>query len=105
LLRALDEYFVGGIRTNLGLFRRILGDKKFIAGELSTGFLDRMLAEPSAPAGAEDEKLRSVAAIAAAIFQNVGNGAGSGMEIRRRESCKPRIGRSWRAKEALRGKK
>jgi acetyl-CoA carboxylase biotin carboxylase subunit len=76
LLRALDEYFVGGIRTNLGLFRRILGDKKFIAGELSTGFLDRMLIEPSAPAGAEDEKLRSVAAIAAAIFQNVGNGSG-----------------------------
>ena len=105
LLRALDEYFVGGIRTNLGLFRRILGDKKFIAGELSTGFLDRMLAEPSAPAGAEDEKLRSVAAIAAAIFQNVGNGSGQ------RNGNTPAANHAasnWKKlarEEALRGKK
>src|SRR3954465_63175 len=49
LLRALDEYFVGGIRTNLGLFRRILNDEKFVGGDLNTGFLDRLLAE-KAPA-------------------------------------------------------
>ena len=75
LLRALDEYFVGGIRTNLALFRRILGDKRFIAGELSTGFLDRLLLEPFRSNGAGDEELRSVAAIAAAMFQNGGNGS------------------------------
>src|SRR3954471_19179109 len=74
LLRALDEYFVGGIRTNLGLFRRILRDNKFISGDLSTGFLDRMLAEKSTSAGANDE-LRKIAAIAAAFFQNNGNGS------------------------------
>src|SRR3954464_15993351 len=34
LLRALNEYFVAGIRTNLGLFRRILADEKFIQGNL-----------------------------------------------------------------------
>jgi acetyl-CoA carboxylase biotin carboxylase subunit len=74
LLRALDEYFVGGIRTNLGLFRRILRDEQFIAGDLSTGFLDRMLAEKS-PSSASNDELRKIAAIAAAFFQNSGNGS------------------------------
>ncbi len=43
LARALDEYFVGGIKTNLSLFRRILRDPDFQAAKLDTGFLDRML--------------------------------------------------------------
>jgi acetyl-CoA carboxylase biotin carboxylase subunit len=75
LLRALDEYFVGGIRTNLALFRRILSDSKFVAGDLSTGFLDRMLAEKAPTSGAADDELRAVAVIAAALFQTNGNGS------------------------------
>jgi acetyl-CoA carboxylase biotin carboxylase subunit len=78
LLRALDEYFVGGIRTNLALFRRILSDSKFIAGELSTGFLDRMLAEKASTSGAGNDELRAVAAIAAALFQSNGSTPGNG---------------------------
>src|SRR5450755_963826 len=37
--RALDEYFVGGIKTNLGLFRRILQHPDFIDAKIDTGFL------------------------------------------------------------------
>jgi acetyl-CoA carboxylase biotin carboxylase subunit len=33
LTRALNEYFVGGIKTNISLFRRILGDADFRGGE------------------------------------------------------------------------
>jgi len=63
--RALDEYFVGGIRTNLGLFRRIMADPDFQAGKLDTGFLDRMLkASGNAPAKKDAE----AAAIAAGVF-------------------------------------
>ena len=47
LLRALYEYFVGGIKTNVSLFRRILKDPDFRAGNLDTGFLDRLLTKPS----------------------------------------------------------
>jgi acetyl-CoA carboxylase biotin carboxylase subunit len=46
LLRALYEYFVGGIKTNISLFRRILKDPDFQAGKLDTGFLDRLLDKP-----------------------------------------------------------
>lgn len=65
--RALNEYEVEGIATNIGFFRRLLRHPGVEAGEFDTGFLDRMLAEglttePSAP----PETLR-VAVLAAAL--------------------------------------
>jgi len=65
LLRALYEYFVGGIKTNISLFRRILHDPDFRAGKLDTGFLDRLLAKPYHEAGGQHPLM---AAIGAAIF-------------------------------------
>ena len=47
LRRALYEYFVGGIKTNISLFRRILKDPDFRAGKIDTGFLERLLASPA----------------------------------------------------------
>src|SRR5262249_12780975 len=70
MLRALDEYFVRRIRTNLALFRRILLDPAFIQGELSTGLLDRLLAQPAATVAAPGaEETAAIAALAAALFQ------------------------------------
>jgi acetyl-CoA carboxylase biotin carboxylase subunit len=82
LTRALDEYFVGGIKTNISLFRRILGDADFRAGKLDTGFLDRMLKrKPEAPV---DENAEEVAAIAAGLFAaldtRVANGSTTAMD-------------------------
>jgi acetyl-CoA carboxylase biotin carboxylase subunit len=78
LTRALNEYFVGGIKTNISLFRRILRDPDFRAARLDTGFLDRMLKRP------EDKKLDSkaaeVAAIAAGMFAALGVAAAAAGE-------------------------
>jgi acetyl-CoA carboxylase biotin carboxylase subunit len=41
LRRALDEYEVGGIKTTLPFFRKIVRDEAFIAGQLDTGFISR----------------------------------------------------------------
>jgi acetyl-CoA carboxylase biotin carboxylase subunit len=65
LLRALNEYFVGGIKTNISLFRRILSDPDFQAGKLDTGFLDRLLARET-PVSADGNS--EIAAIATGIF-------------------------------------
>ena len=66
LLRALNEYFVGGIKTNISLFRRILSDPDFRAAKLDTGFLDRLLKrKDEVPA---DQNAAEVAAIAAGVF-------------------------------------
>ncbi|MCA9316522.1 MAG: acetyl-CoA carboxylase biotin carboxylase subunit [Planctomycetota bacterium] len=41
--RAMDEYKVDGVKTNLGLHRRILRNAYFQRGEYSTRFLDELL--------------------------------------------------------------
>ena len=41
LLQMLDEFKVGGVRTNLGFLRRIIGHPAFAAAELDTGFIPR----------------------------------------------------------------
>jgi acetyl-CoA carboxylase biotin carboxylase subunit len=65
LIRALGEYDVGGIRTNIGFFRQILEDPEFRAAHLHTGFIDeffRRTPAREAPAG-----LAGVAALVAAL--------------------------------------
>jgi len=78
LTRALSEYFVGGIKTNISLFRRILRDQDFRAAKLDTGFLDRMLKRT------EDRPVDSgaaeVAAIAAGMFAALGSTAAAAGE-------------------------
>jgi len=70
LTRALGEYFVGGIKTNISLFRRILRDENFRLAKLDTGFLDQMLKQPEDKA--VDSNAAGVAAVAAGIFAVLG---------------------------------
>ena len=68
LRRALDEYFVAGVKTNLALFRRILEHPEFVAGQADTGLLGRMQSVVDTQDRAiHDEK--EIAATAAAILQ------------------------------------
>ncbi len=62
LERALYEYFVGGIKTNISLFRRILKDPDFRAGNIDTGFLERLLANKSVESNPHHEMIATVAA-------------------------------------------
>jgi acetyl-CoA carboxylase biotin carboxylase subunit len=65
LIRALGEYDVGGIRTNVSFFRQILEDHEFAAGHLHTGFIEEFFTRHTKPKPAAD--LEAVAALAAAI--------------------------------------
>ena len=67
LERALGEYFVGGIKTNISLFQRILEDPDFQAGKFDTGYLDRLLANGK-QSTAEQAPAQAIAAIAAGLF-------------------------------------
>ena len=85
--RALGEYHVGGIRTNLPFHRQVMRHPAFIAGDYDTGFIERHKAE-LAPAAADDETA-TLAAVAAAAHAAA---------ERRRDSDAPSIcrGRSRR---------
>ena len=73
MLRALSEYDVGGLRTNIGFFRQILEDPEFRAGRLHTGFIDEFLARDVLPEAGDD--IRTVAALAAALHASNGKAA------------------------------
>jgi acetyl-CoA carboxylase biotin carboxylase subunit len=74
LRRALHEYFVAGIKTNISLFQRILQDPDFESAKLDTGYLDRLLASKKlSPQNAPDPE---IAAIAAGLFEIIAPKAG-----------------------------
>jgi acetyl-CoA carboxylase biotin carboxylase subunit len=50
--RSLEVMVVEGIRTNIPLHRKILGDPDFIRGHLDTGFLERLLRRKEAAVAA-----------------------------------------------------
>jgi acetyl-CoA carboxylase biotin carboxylase subunit len=68
MLRALDEYVVGGIRSNIALFRRILLDRGFRSAAIDTGYLERLLSNPPTPdqAGVPEEIIALAAALLSA---------------------------------------
>jgi acetyl-CoA carboxylase biotin carboxylase subunit len=107
LTRALNEYFVGGIKTNISLFRRILSDPDFRTAKLDTGFLDRMLTRKT-PATPSDSRAVEVAVIAAGIFAVLGSSsAGAGERPLTSESTvgKQNVASNWKItahKEAMR---
>ncbi len=41
--RCLDEFVIEGVRTNIPFHKRLLADRRFLAGEFDTGFVARML--------------------------------------------------------------
>jgi acetyl-CoA carboxylase biotin carboxylase subunit len=90
LRRALDEYAVTGIRTNAGLFRRILEEPEFLRGEIHTRWLDELLRRPRAASSAPDPSAandsKEAAAIAAAIWQAKQNAAQAPASSSDRES-------------------
>ena len=98
LTRALNEYFVGGIKTNISLFRRILSDTDFRAAKMDTGFLDRLLKQKKAEAPA-DPKAIEVAVIAAGIFAALGSaaaGAGERPVATVSANSTPRAASNWK---------
>jgi len=62
--RALGEYQVVGVQTTIPILQRIVAHPDFVAGRLSTGFMERLLASDR-PEGAG--RHRKVALIAAAL--------------------------------------
>jgi acetyl-CoA carboxylase biotin carboxylase subunit len=84
LSRALEECLVAGIKTNIPFFKRLLRRPEFLAGQLDTGFIDRMLdSERGVPSDmvAVEADLASVAAALYTAEKN-GNPTNGGPAVR-----------------------
>jgi len=66
MTRALDEYQVVGIKTNLGFFRQLMNDSEFRAAALHTGLVDDFLARRPVPD--QDPELQAIAALVGQAF-------------------------------------
>ncbi|MCF5098247.1 3-methylcrotonyl-CoA carboxylase, partial [Pseudomonas gessardii] len=64
LLSMLDEFAVGGLKTNLGFLRRIIGHPAFAAAQLDTGFIPRY----------QEQLLPVASALNDAFWQAAGHG-------------------------------
>jgi acetyl-CoA carboxylase biotin carboxylase subunit len=106
LRRALDEYTVGGIKTTLPFFRRIVRDEDFINGRLDTGFIERFfdrqkraVSEAEAPeTNALEETLRrrDIAGVAAVLAQTSIIAATPAQASPTADSQLPRQQSAWR---------
>jgi acetyl-CoA carboxylase biotin carboxylase subunit len=107
--RALDEYQVRGIETNLPFHRRCLRHPKFLEGEYDTGFIGREQAR-LAPGAADAEASLEAAILALALEATApsaragkanGNGHGNGHAAAKAPTTEPSVWRSgprgWRA--------
>ena len=62
--RAVAEYRIIGMTTNLRLFERLMADDQFIAGNLNTAFLDEFMNRLPAPETHEDGLVAAILAAA-----------------------------------------
>jgi acetyl-CoA carboxylase biotin carboxylase subunit len=100
--RALSEYEIGGIQTNIGFFRRLLTHPDFIAGRLDTGFIARLM---DSGWMSEDERFdeSALAAMMAAVLHSqlhagkAGNSqpAGSSLESAWKRSGRAALLKNW----------
>jgi acetyl-CoA carboxylase biotin carboxylase subunit len=81
--RALEEYYVSGIKTNVSLFRRILASSDFQKGVIYTRWLDDFLSAGGAAelrAGEEGARSEQAAAIAAFLWHTPHTGGAQGAD-------------------------
>ncbi|HYM09803.1 MAG TPA: acetyl-CoA carboxylase biotin carboxylase subunit [Bryobacterales bacterium] len=77
LERALDEYYVTGIKTNLGFFRRLVATVEFREGRFDTRFVESWMAAPPPPTGSDSEQVQAAALAAARHALKSGSTSGA----------------------------
>jgi acetyl-CoA carboxylase biotin carboxylase subunit len=75
--RALTEYVVTGIRTNLPFHEKLFAHPEFVAGRYDTGFIDRYSTELLGTSRVSDERQAAVATALAVAASRMERGAGA----------------------------
>src|SRR5262249_25284293 len=95
--RALREYEIQGIKSNIAFFLDVLGHPEFQKGVFDTGFIDRLKTKGTTKALRKDS--RDLAAIAAAMFHSERSAI---PEILAKQICRE-SSRRWRRGSRRRG--
>jgi len=97
MTRALGEYKVAGVQTTIPILERIIRHPDFVAGRLSTGFMERLLAADK-PEGAG--RHRTVALIAAALtaYERAGRPASAAVPPAAPSGWRQALRPGWRSR-------
>jgi acetyl-CoA carboxylase biotin carboxylase subunit len=95
MARALGEYRVGGIRTNLAFHRRVMKNEDFRRGRYDTGFIELHRAELLRPLELEESEDAIDAAVAAAALHAIEQGASSAQPVAAAAACSPTERTAW----------
>jgi len=68
--RALREYEIEGIKSNIGFFQQLLRDSDFQQGQFDTGFIETFMPRVHEQRSSPEASERDLAAIAAALFHS-----------------------------------
>jgi acetyl-CoA carboxylase biotin carboxylase subunit len=88
--RAVDEFRVLGITTNLPLFTQLMSDEAWLRGALHTGFLDEFMQRYSMPQESHEKPHDSLVAVLLAVAAMARKGGGPAIE-------RPADPSAWRA--------
>lgn len=97
--RALQEYKIAGIQTNIPFHLRVMQSIDFQRGRLDTRFVDRLLSSPEATDDAEVRELEDVAAMSAALVvdrKRLAGGAAANGHARHRDPAEQLESSAWR---------
>ncbi|MBI5482622.1 MAG: acetyl-CoA carboxylase biotin carboxylase subunit [Deltaproteobacteria bacterium] len=105
MLRALSEYVIRGIKTNIPFHQRVLRHPAFRRGEYDTSFIERYQADLTGPTEIPAD-LATVAVVAAAVDAACHDAAGRGAETHGPPGRTPdaRGGGAWRNGVRWRGR-
>ena len=97
MTRALGEYKVAGVQTTIPILERIIRHPDFVAGRLSTGFMERLLAADK-PEGAG--RHRKIALIAAALtaYERAGRPASAAVPPAAPSGWRQALRPGWRSR-------
>jgi acetyl/propionyl-CoA carboxylase alpha subunit len=73
--RALSEYVIAGVKTNIPFHLQLLNDPRFVAGEVHTGFLDSEFKMEEPKDFADEEQVALLVAAVMSHNRRVRNGA------------------------------
>jgi acetyl-CoA carboxylase biotin carboxylase subunit len=88
--RAISEYVVAGIKTNLPFHERLFEHPDFVAGKYDTGFIDRNRAAlVEGTLVPEEDRQKLAAAIAVAAYRGANTKNGNGVSTEKRSGLSP----------------
>jgi propionyl-CoA carboxylase alpha chain len=92
--RALDQFYIKGVSNNIGFLAAVMAHPRFIAGDLSTQFIDEEYEDGFHPLYVPHDDPELLVAVVASLHRTYADRAAS-ISGRHDARTKPKVGKDW----------